>query len=658
MNLVPDKMNWYFNRLAAMSPPEVAHRIAEVVKRVGGRRFGGWEKFSLPPGRLPHLPIDNLRFAKAAPALESEWTAFWHIAQQGRWQFLGQAWPAIDTHEGLPKMVWHLDPVTGRHWPTADYCFDIPFRHAPGFGDVKYVWELNRLQFLPPLAALSRYRSDEIIRNWCFLCIESWIDANPPFSGVNWTSGIELAIRVVSLILTVSLLGPDTIPVPLADKIRTTLNAHAMWLARYPSRFSSANNHLISEAAALYILGAMMPDLPHAARYLEYGFRTLTSEALKQILADGVGAEQSPTYTAFALEWYLIALTVADVHRDTFPTSVMDRLHQAAIHLRWLTDDGGAQPRIGDDDEGRVIGSGPTLETGYVSAIMSSLSAATQDPTVAPPITKTHLREVFLGASTACPKSPMGWHTFDTGGYTVHRQTIAGRQTMLTLDHGQLGYLSLAAHGHADALSIWIHIDDQPVLIDAGTYLYHSGGTARNYFRGTSAHNTLTLDDQDQSRISGPFNWSNKANAWRLPTRQIDGGDDVVARHDGYQKRFGVIHQRGISVQANNFAITDTLVGTLVRPGIMARLRYVLSPNLGATQSANNRIDLTLGDLPLASIQIILSPGRVSPRVQLAGMDISPRFGVRFSGKCILAECPAADLISMQFRTLIKIIEK
>ena len=89
----------------------------------------------------------------------------------------------------------------------------------------------------------------------------------------------------------------------------------------------------------------------------------------------------------------------------------------------------------------------------------------------------------------------------------MFRRTISGRKTLMVMDHGPLGHLSIAAHGHADALALWLHIGDQPVLVDAGTYLYHSGGAWRDRLRGTPLHNTLSLDDRNSSRIAGPFNW-------------------------------------------------------------------------------------------------------------------------------------------------------
>jgi len=638
---------WYGHRLTAMSPAEWLHRAHEVAKRRRGKALGGWTRYACA-ATLPRLPIDETRFAVLAHEIAPDGEEFWHAAQSGHWSFLGRDWPRAAAKE--PGDMWHLDPETGRGWPL-DYCFDIPFRHARG--DIKYVWELNRLQFLPPLAALARQRGDATIRDWCLASMESWIDANPPFLGVNWLSGIELACRATSLVLAVSLLGPETVPAALSDKLRAALNAHAVWLYRYPSLYSSANNHLIAEAAALYILGATMTELPHAARYRDYGFRTLVREADKQILADGVGAEQSPTYTAFTMEWYLLALAVASSRGETFPAIVTERLHRAAVHLRWLTDSEGAQPRIGDDDEGRVIRSGPAREKRYVSAILSNLSALTKDESLAPPVARPELRDLFLGAAPPLRQTLEGTRHFDVGGYTVFRREINGRETMLAFDHGPLGYLSIAAHGHADALAVWLHIDGQPVLIDAGTYLYHSGDAARNYFRGSRAHNTLSLDDEDQSRISGPFNWASKAKAWRL----TEDGLGTVARHDGYKSRFGLIHQRGVAFDiADGYTITDEFIGTPAKANAVARIRYFLSPDLEVAQSADHCMELAFDGASLASIEFAIAEAPLA--LNIADMHISPRFGARTTTKCVVVQCPATLLTARSITTHIRIAAK
>ena len=73
---------------------------------------------------------------------------------------------------------------------------------------------------------------------------------------------------------------------------------------------------------------------------------------------------------------------------------------------------------------------------------------------------------------------------------------------------GPLGYLSIAAHGHADALSFVLNIGDREILVDPGTYAYHTDPAWRRYFRSTLAHNTVGIDGEDQSVQAGNFMWT------------------------------------------------------------------------------------------------------------------------------------------------------
>jgi hypothetical protein len=490
------KLRWVLNRLASMSPPEIAHRIKERRRRSAGRAMAGWQQFTLTNVQLAPFKINSNALQDLHKACGDAWTDVWETAVNRRWHYLGVDWPGPKAGQS----AWHIDPVSQSDWPHDTYCFDVDFRHQDSLGDVKYIWELNRLQFLPPIAALSQAKGDEAARRYCIETILDWADANPPFNGVNWASGIELALRAISILTTVSIIGPDTLSRQELDQIGAILNAHAVWLMRYPSLYSSANNHVIAEAAGLYVLGALVPSLPCAAQYRAYGRKVLIAEVEKQIHADGVGAEQSPTYTAFVLELYATVLAVAPVINDAFPPLVGERLSAALKFLCWITDSRGNQPRFGDDDEGRVFVSLPGHEKHYVASIMSCLADATGRPDLAPPILVPHLRDLFLGTATSSEQPQRGVRSFDDGGYSVFRQSNAGHDVMLVFDHGPLGYLSIAAHGHADALSVWMHVDGQPVFVDSGTYLYHSGGVDRDRFRGTGAHNTLLVNNTSTGR--------------------------------------------------------------------------------------------------------------------------------------------------------------
>ncbi|WP_426615255.1 heparinase II/III family protein [Bradyrhizobium sp. McL0616] len=562
-----------------MSGPEIAHRAVELSKRLSdARRNFGWDRFSGLEGPLDGLPG---LVPVAGAGVHQEVAGI----DAGNFCLLGQQWrlPAGDRPWYAQRGIWHRDPVSGDLWPGAGtFSFQIPYRHERRRGDVKFVWELNRLQILQVLAAAGAHGSVPDI-------MESWMQANPPFEGINWTSGLEAASRVASLLVVLA--SVDTKLRRRLDPLaRRFLSAHVYWIARYPSLHSSANNHRVAELAALLLAGTCAPGLPGARRYLAESQRDLEQAMLDLFYPDGVGAEQSPTYAAYSLEWFALASLAAEERGTPFSPTFRSRLHAAASHLRWMMDDGGRLPRIGDDDEGRVLASRLHREDRYVASVVALLARMLSDPALQPPSSDPHLRDRLmprranasaavkpecaladdLGASTTRIK------VFGQGGYTVARTGTPHGSLVAVFDHGPLGFGPIAAHGHADALAIWLHWGDEPILVDAGTYLYHSGGADRDLFRGTVAHNTLEVEGADQSVIAGPFNWSSHART--LVIERTASG--LIGEHDGYFHRFGVIHRRGLVFERNMLVIEDRLIGRPSKRPLRWSIGFRLAPHV------------------------------------------------------------------------------
>lgn len=649
------RTRWYINRLKSMSLPEILHRVGERQLRSSGRKIAP-SAFTNSSGPIGALAFDEAAFQALAQQTAEDWRQEVARARAGNWHFLGRDWPTTPLAD-----LWHLDPVSDKCWPDTPYCYDINYRHNDAMGDIKYTWEVNRLQILPVAAALWRAEGRAEDRDFTIAVLTSWLEANPPFQGVNWSSGIELALRIVNILAAVSLLGAETLDQKLRDRIASSLQAHLFWLTRYPSRFSSANNHLIAELAASYVLGRLMPSLDGAPAAADHGWAGLMDESLRQILPDGVGAEQSPTYTCFTLEWILIAIAVARQVGDVVPQPVLDRLAKAGTVLNWLMDAGGQVPRIGDDDEGRVLLSGAARESDYVALILSSLAATLGRPDLAPPKDRAHLRQLWTGRAEARSQAHDGAVFFDDGGYSVLRHKVAGRDSMMVMDHGPLGYLSIAAHGHADALSICWHLDDQPVFIDPGTYLYHSGGSERDRFRGTSVHNTLCLDGKDQSDISGAFNWSRKAKAWRVPVDPATESLSVEGAHDGY-KPLGVIHHRKLTLSGqDSYIISDWLEGLPNNTKMTATLSWLLAPEVFAQQEGTKSI-LYKNRKKFAEITAFIegrtnTGEKVDVPLSLISRELSPSFGVKMKSTGIVAKLPARVLGDFSIITKIAVCD-
>lgn len=637
------KLGWYVNRLRAMSLPELGHRLREAGKRrISGTRSYDYSEFPAKAADLPFLSVDAGRLKLIDAETRSLWRSVAPTAAvQGVYRALGHDFKLSK------EMDWHLDPASGLRWPDNAYCFDIEYRHDRLRGDVKLVWELNRLQFVPVIAALSRLDNDDELAQSALDLIESWIDANPPFKGINWISGIELALRVVSILLTIGLIGRDRVGERLSHKIGACLAAHEYWLKRFPSRYSSANNHLIAEEAALFILGTLSYT---TAVDVSAARDVLIAEVFRQIHDDGVGAEQSPTYTAFTCEWYLLAFSVAKMAGTPFPNEVIARIAAAGEHLRWMLDSAGHHPRIGDDDEGRVIASGAGHEPFYVASIVSGIATFTGRQDIAANHGASQLRNLLLGWPENASVSCTGTRAFERGGYTVSRGRMSGRESLAVFDHGPLGYLSIAAHGHADALSLTLHLDAKPVLVDAGTYLYHSGGSVRDRLRGTAAHNTLCINGADQSEIAGAFNWRRKAVSKYLGLRETGDNIHASAQHDGYVRDYGLTCERTVTTDSTGLTVIDKLLATVdeaARPLTSITIGFLLHPECSAAIVGAAVVVTRDGEVLM---QLSAGP---SVTVTLEPAEYSPAFGIMEGATRIVFH--ADDLKTREFRTRIDV---
>ncbi|WP_241694978.1 heparinase II/III-family protein, partial [Streptomyces sp. C] len=145
-------------------------------------------------------------------------------------------------------------------------------------------------------------------------------------------------------------------------------------------------------------------------------------------------------------------------------------------------------------------------------------------------------------------------------------------------DGGPHGFLSIAAHAHADALSVEVRHDGVDVLADPGTFCYHGQPEWRQYFRSTLGHNTLQLDGGDQSVSGGPFLWTRHAQTRVLVADTSDPGVlRWCAEHDGYRPS---VHRRRVELMPGRreLRVVDEVSG----PRRAVRLAFHLGPAVTA----------------------------------------------------------------------------
>jgi uncharacterized heparinase superfamily protein len=118
---------------------------------------------------------------------------------------------------------------------------------------------------------------------------------------------------------------------------------------------------------------------------------------------------------------------------------------------------------------------------------------------------------------------------------------------MLLIDCGDIGPNYQPGHSHCDFLSFELLLDGRPVIVDSGVYEYQAG-EMRDYVRSTAAHNTLSVDGQEQSEIWGEFRMARRAKRQKASIRpRKDGGVKFCGSYSGFPQVAGeIVHQRTI----------------------------------------------------------------------------------------------------------------
>ncbi|HEX4192875.1 MAG TPA: alginate lyase family protein, partial [Stellaceae bacterium] len=504
------RLGWYVHRLARMSPGEMSRRALTEGKHFLWRGKVAANDSAILVGP-PQVALRSLAaLPRPSGKRAQDLLAAADLLVQGKWQVL-----SVELENFTPDFDWFTDPLTGRrHTPDA-FCFDVPYRDEEAVGNIKYLWEPSRQHHVTVLAAAYWLSGDERYAALAARFLDRWWRANPFLKGVHWTSAIEAGIRLLAWTWARALLGDwPGVRALFEDNpaFRAQLYNHQRYIVNFRSRGSSANNHLIAEMAGLAASAAAFPWFAESAAWNDLGWSALASEAARQTFADGLNREQASDYHGFVFELVLAAVLAGALSGRKIAASITDVLRAMADAGAATIDCLGHPPRMGDSDEGcGLVVDDPDGARWPIllEAADTLFGRADWWPAQAP---GSILAALAAGARDSFPalrpaRPAQRPHFFPYAGQSILRTFDAAPEIWCRVDHGPHGYLSIAAHGHADALSIELRVAGIELFVDPGTFCYHGEGRWRRYFRGTLAHNTLCIDGEDQARQAGPFLW-------------------------------------------------------------------------------------------------------------------------------------------------------
>jgi hypothetical protein len=501
---------------------------------------------------------------------------------------------------------WHRDIFSGESFPVI-FSKKLNIRINPKVS-AKNVWEINRLQFLPHLVLNYRTSGREYYLTKFVNILTSWIDQNPYLQGINWYSNIEVNIRLISWFFCWQILDIENLVTEnkqFKDFVETkwvpTIYQHCFYSYNNPSRFSSANNHLISEYAGLFMTSSLW-KFKESEKWLQYAGKGLEEE-IKLQHSSGINKEEAAEYIQFITDFFLLSFIIGEKTNRPFSVEYRKHLNEIFNYIFNLLDCESNFPKYGDEDDGKCINLTNDDNFNNFKSLLTSGSIIFKDQIFKSKSNGFDLKNniLFGEAGKLVYESipdifPIeNSKFFKDEGHFIFRKHEKNNEIYLHFDAAPLGYLSIAAHGHADALSFILHVDGQPVFIDPGTYTYHTEPEWRRYFVGTLAHNTIRINKKNQAINAGPTLWLKHYKPTIIVLSQGEEIDRVKATHNGYKKEQAE-HIREIVFDKlrNEFLISDT-ISIRNKKTIEVEIPFHIHPEVIVNVSGENCFLLSTG---------------------------------------------------------------
>ncbi len=419
---------------------------------------------------------------------------------------------------------WEFDPIENKYWPRRYYTERILHDHDTP-RDVKIVFEINRFKNLPTLGQAACLTGDKKYADEVERRLLSWIEDNPFAQSVNWSSALEISIRLIAWTTTLLLLKEAGFNVADHPKIKRSIYEQVCYLvADLGTDKVVSTNHLIGEAAGLFVTASLWEFNEHL-KFTKQAQHILEREIIKQTFPDGVTREASSWYHQFVTHFFDLTDRIATRKGNPFSNQFQTRLSKMKAYLGNMIVNNHVV-RYGDSDDGWALFLEGNLDR-WKSVIFGSSSVGDSDST------SNYYPDTKVIATHSC-------------------------DSFLFLRAGAFGMggAGFSSHAHDDFLSPIIRLAGLPVVADPGTFVYSGDPEKRRQYRIASTHNGIIFGNTTGAIPRKQFGWEQiRPDAAILKTNFNDSKAIVAASYGEWPE-----HQRTITIDATSARIEDRFI--------------------------------------------------------------------------------------------------
>lgn len=452
---------------------------------------------------------------------------------------------------------WLTDPISGKKWPP-----DIFFANAKvemeGFGDVKYVMEINKLYHLVILAQAFFIKEDNKYLEKIAVQLDGQRKQVKYERSVVNKSMLDLVYRCYNLIhISMLCYKSDYFKKEILPKILIDLLLLERQIRKFSTprwcKYSTGANHTIGEMAGLITVQQFLQffTCKDYDKYLKTEYKYLY-RSLDRIITDkGVYLEQSANYAKLVAEFLMLQdIFVSGIGTERSKELYRDDYLRVLLSYIDTLSYNGKLPNFGDNDGAKA----------------TTLFYKERDSV-------EHLIKYYMFRFPDADKQMVlmdeisGQFVWKSENNSFYLFTRCGQHSFLPVGSG--------SHAHNDLLALWIGVNGRELFIDYGTFYYNSGLEILNKVRATSVHNTLSIEGVEQAALAGKWMYGD------YPNSSIDEVKTKIEEDwfcfDGTCEYNGRKHRRALKYEDSTLWIQDVID---CNPEDIISLHFILAPSV------------------------------------------------------------------------------